>query len=75
MSDSKAQIADNSSDGQQEQGPEGHSMPLIEHLMELRNRLLWSIVALVIGFVLCYIVSEEIYRFLVQPLADLFPHT
>ncbi|MBT3331027.1 MAG: twin-arginine translocase subunit TatC [Rhodospirillaceae bacterium] len=45
-------------------------MPLIQHLVELRNRLLWSIGALVIGFVLCYLVAEEIYTFLVQPLAD-----
>lgn len=49
---------------------EGAKMPLIEHLVELRNRLLWSIGALVIGFVLCYLVSEQIYAFLVQPLAD-----
>ncbi len=49
---------------------ESEKMPLIQHLVELRNRLLWSIGALVIGFVLCYLVSEEIYAFLVQPLAD-----
>ena len=50
---------------------ESRKMPLIEHLIELRNRLLWSIGALVVGFVLCYLVAEEMYRFLVQPLADL----
>lgn len=50
---------------------ESSKMPLIEHLIELRNRLLWSIGALVVGFVLCYLVAEEMYRFLVQPLADL----
>ena len=50
---------------------ESGKMPLIEHLIELRNRLLWSIGALVVGFVLCYLVAEEMYRFLVQPLADL----
>ncbi|MFP6709427.1 MAG: twin-arginine translocase subunit TatC [Alphaproteobacteria bacterium] len=50
---------------------ESEKMPLIQHLVELRNRLLWSIGALVIGFVLCYLVAEEIYTFLVQPLADL----
>ncbi len=50
---------------------ESNKMPLIEHLIELRNRLLWSIGALVVGFVLCYLVAEEMYRFLVQPLADL----
>ncbi|MFP6748653.1 MAG: twin-arginine translocase subunit TatC [Alphaproteobacteria bacterium] len=50
---------------------EGEKMPLIQHLIELRNRLLWSIGALAVGFVLCYLVAEEIYTFLVQPLADL----
>ena len=50
---------------------ESSKMPLIEHLIELRNRLLWSIGALVVGFVLCYLVAEEMYRFLVQPLAEL----
>ena len=50
---------------------ESSKMPLLEHLIELRNRLLWSIGALVVGFVLCYLVAEEMYRFLVQPLADL----
>ena len=50
---------------------ESSKMPLIEHLIVLRNRLLWSIGALVVGFVLCYLVAEEMYRFLVQPLADL----
>jgi len=54
-----------------EDDAESNKMPLIEHLIELRNRLLWSIGALVVGFVLCYLVAEEMYRFLVQPLADL----
>ena len=47
-------------------------MPLLDHLIELRQRLLYSIVALVIAFVGCYVVSEEIYAFLVAPLADIF---
>lgn len=46
-------------------------MPLIEHLMELRNRLVYSVAALLAGFVLCYIFSTQIYTFLVQPLADI----
>lgn len=54
-----------------ESGPEGHAMPLIEHLLELRNRLLWALAALTVGFVICFIFAEDIYRFLVQPLADL----
>ena len=38
-------------------------MPLLEHLIELRRRLLWSIVAFLIAFVVCYHFSTQIYRF------------
>src|SRR4051794_12547392 len=46
-------------------------MPLLEHLVELRTRLLWSMAAFLICFALCYYFSREIYSFLVQPLADI----
>ncbi len=46
-------------------------MPLIEHLMELRMRLLWSAGAFAIAFALCYYFSAQIYGFLAQPLADI----
>lgn len=46
-------------------------MPLIEHLMELRTRLLWSVVAFVLCFAVCYYFSTQIYGFLAQPLADI----
>jgi len=45
-------------------------MPLIEHLMELRQRLLWSVVAFFISFSVCYYFSQQIYGFLAQPLAN-----
>jgi len=45
-------------------------MPLLDHLIEFRNRLVYSVGALLIGFVTCYIFAEHIYAFLVQPLAD-----
>lgn len=44
--------------------------PLIEHLTELRRRLIWSLVALAVAFGVCYIFAEEIYGFLTKPLAD-----
>ena len=47
-------------------------MPLLDHLIELRQRLLYSIVALVVAFAGCYFVAEDIYAFLVAPLADIF---
>ncbi|CAK0751843.1 Sec-independent protein translocase protein TatC [Azospirillaceae bacterium] len=39
--------------------------------MELRNRLVYSVAALLVGFVICYVFSTQIYSFLVQPLADI----
>ena len=41
----------------------------VSHLSELRSRLIKSIF-LIISFVICYIFSEEIYKFLVQPYSD-----
>jgi len=46
-------------------------MPLLDHLIELRRRLLWSMVAFFVCFGLCYYFSREIYSFLVQPLANI----
>lgn len=51
--------------------PEENKMPLIEHLLELRTRLLYSVLALVVAFFGCYFVAEDIYGFLVKPLADI----
>ena len=46
-------------------------MPLLDHLIELRRRLLWSAVAFLACFAVCYHFSEAIYSFLAQPLADI----
>jgi sec-independent protein translocase protein TatC len=46
-------------------------MPLVEHLMELRTRLMWSIGAFIITFAVCYYFSRQIYGFLAAPLADI----
>jgi sec-independent protein translocase protein TatC len=47
-------------------------MPLLDHLIELRNRLMYSCIAIFLGFLACYFFAEEIYQFLVQPLADIY---
>jgi sec-independent protein translocase protein TatC len=47
-------------------------MPLLDHLIELRNRLMYSCAAIMIGFLICYLFAEQIYAFLVQPLADIY---
>ena len=47
-----------------------NSETFVGHLSELRSRLLKSFFFLIILFVVSYIFSSEIYRFLVQPYAD-----
>jgi sec-independent protein translocase protein TatC len=46
-------------------------MPLLEHLVELRRRMLWSVVAFMICFAGAYYFSDKIYYFLAKPLADI----
>ncbi|OAN44045.1 preprotein translocase subunit TatC [Paramagnetospirillum marisnigri] len=43
------------------------TMPLLEHLIELRQRLIWSAVSFVVAFGLCYYFSNAIYEFLLEP--------
>lgn len=43
-------------------------MPLLDHLIELRSRLLWSFLALAIAFGICLYFARPIFGFLVQPL-------
>ena len=47
-------------------------MPLLDHLVELRNRLMYSAAALLIGFLVCYLFAAHIYEFLVRPLAKIY---
>ncbi len=52
---------------------EASKAPLIDHLIELRDRLKWSVVALFVAFVLCFIVTEDyLYPFLVSPLYNIY---
>ncbi|MFC6687361.1 twin-arginine translocase subunit TatC [Jhaorihella thermophila] len=44
--------------------------PLIEHLAELRLRLIHSVVAFIIAMVICFGVATPIFNFLTQPLCD-----
>lgn len=47
------------------------AMPLLDHLLELRTRLLWSIAALFVAFMGCWFFAKDIFDFLAQPLADI----
>ncbi|MDX1425098.1 MAG: twin-arginine translocase subunit TatC [Kiloniellales bacterium] len=50
---------------------DAHKMPLLDHLVELRSRLLKSVVALFVAFLVCFFFAEPIYAFLTEPLAEI----
>src|SRR5512143_1865125 len=45
-------------------------MPLLDHLIELRRRLLYCLAGVLVLFLVCYAFAGDIYGFLVRPLAD-----
>ena len=47
--------------------------PLLDHLIELRKRLLRAIMALGVAFAVCFYFANEIFAILVRPLAAAFP--
>ena len=47
--------------------------PLLDHLIELRSRLLRSIAALVVSFCVCLYFAGDILGFLIRPLTAAFP--
>ncbi|GAA5071679.1 twin-arginine translocase subunit TatC [Maritalea mobilis] len=49
---------------------EDSSAPLIEHLAELRTRLIRSVLAFVVAMVACFTVAEPILNFISTPLAE-----
>lgn len=49
---------------------EASRAPLMEHLVELRMRLIRLVIALIIGFGICFAFAEPIYNFLLVPFED-----
>lgn len=47
--------------------------PLLDHLIELRNRLVRCVLALGLSFAVCFTFADDIFGFLVRPLTDAFP--
>ncbi len=50
---------------------EFEEMSLIEHIAELRKRLLWSFLYIIIIFVVCFYFADQLFAFLAKPLVDL----
>jgi sec-independent protein translocase protein TatC len=52
--------------------PDDKKMPLMEHLIELRKRLVWSLAAFALCFVIAFIFANPIFDFLTRPLATIW---
>jgi sec-independent protein translocase protein TatC len=50
--------------------PESGVMPLMEHLRELRQRLLIAVVAVLIGSIVGWVVYPQVFEFIKQPYTD-----
>jgi len=46
-------------------------MSLIDHLTELRKRLLWSFIYIIIIFIICFYFASDLFHFLATPLVNL----
>lgn len=49
---------------------ESSRAPLLEHLKELRTRLIWSMVALMVATLGCFFLAEPLYNVLLKPLVN-----
>ncbi len=65
-------MSDIESDNGQDQ-VDASKAPLMEHIIELRQRLVWAVVALIICFAVSFYFSQYIFNFLVEPLKTAFP--
>ncbi|MEZ5757222.1 MAG: twin-arginine translocase subunit TatC [Emcibacteraceae bacterium] len=49
---------------------EESAAPLLDHLIELRSRLIWCVVYIMVAFLVCFYFADDIYNFLAQPFVD-----
>jgi sec-independent protein translocase protein TatC len=59
----------------EESDNQGGKMPLLDHLIELRQRLLYSVLGLIAAFLVCFYFAEPIFYYLAKPLEDILKST
>jgi sec-independent protein translocase protein TatC len=63
-------VSDPKTDAKPGDEVEASRMPLLDHLVELRNRLMWSVGTIFIAFAACYFLAPYIYNVLMHPLIE-----
>ena len=58
-------------DGLKEENVDSTTAPLIEHLTELRTRLMKAALYFVTGIIICFSVASHIFNFLAEPIVDI----
>jgi sec-independent protein translocase protein TatC len=53
---------------------ETYSMPLLAHLEELRKRIIFSVLGVVVGFLSCWSIADRIFGLMQQPIVGALRH-
>lgn len=53
---------------------ESSRAPLLDHLAELRNRLVSAMATVIVGFIICFIFVDPLFMFLAQPFQTAMAH-
>ena len=51
-----------------------HSMPLLAHLQELRKRIIFSVLGVLVGFLSCWSFADRIFGLMQQPIVQALRH-
>jgi sec-independent protein translocase protein TatC len=51
----------------------GGKMSFLEHLDELRRRIIWAVVSLTGGFLICCVFIQQLFDFIMRPLQQMLP--
>ena len=51
-----------------------HSMPLLAHLEELRKRIIFSVLGVLVGFLACWSYADRIFGLMQQPIIHALRH-
>ena len=73
MADTK-QIEDKTKAGAPEDELAGSEAPLMEHLIELRKRLIHSAIAIVLLMIFCFLFAGQIFDVLLNPYRSIYPN-